>query len=601
MRSYSALWFPVLLAILLQGLFVVQGVVPVAEGGLYDPDAFMRLVRVGEFAESGDWFDAKSMRSNAPFGEELHWTRPLDVLLLAGAAVLAPLTGFPAALHWWGVALSPVLQLLALVAMFWAGRDLFDVRGRVFLAVIFLCQAGLFNAFMVGRPDHHSLLALFFVVTVGLTLRLIGATASPRHGLVLGAVLALAMWVSAEALPPVALVLATLGIVWIYRGGAFADSSLAVGLTLAAGSALALLINPPGAGVLAPVYDRLSVVHVVIFALVGLFWVAVAALGERGPAAAAGARAVLTGAGAVVVVGLVWAIFPKLAGGPYVDVDPRVLPIYLDLVDEVRPLIHTGTAPLIEFLYWLGGAVLGLPYLVYRCFLGNKERREPWFFLLGAALLFVALAFYQLRWSSYAGLLLVFPVTGLLMATLGVLDRRLDLPWRALARALTVILFSVGFLLLGGLLKRESQSVVAVDAGGGAVCPLRQFAEFASGPAGAPTPQRILASVFAGPELLYHTPHQVVASPYHRNWPGIGDAHAIMTAADEGSALDLVRRREITWILLCPGPAERFLYRTGEKRPSFYDRLAAGQPPPWLQAVALPDELAGFRLFRVNR
>ena len=168
MRSYSALWFPLLLALLLQGLFVARGIVPVAEGGLYDPDAYMRLVRVGELAESGRWFDTTSMRSNAPYGEELHWTRPLDVLLLAGAAALAPFLGFPTALHWWGVALSPLLQLLALIAVFWAGRDILDERGRVFLAVIVVCQAGVFNVFMAGRPDHHSLLALLFAVCLGL-------------------------------------------------------------------------------------------------------------------------------------------------------------------------------------------------------------------------------------------------------------------------------------------------------------------------------------------------------------------------------------------------------------------------------------------------
>lgn len=594
MRSYSALWFPLLLALLLQGLFVARGVVPVVDGGLYDPDSYMRLVRVGELAESGRWFDATSMRSNAPYGEELHWTRPLDVLLLAGAAALAPFLGFPAALHWWGVALSPFLLLLTLVAVFWAGRDLLDQRGRVFLAVIVLCQAGVFNVFMAGRPDHHSLLALLFVISIGLGLRSIDGAARGRPGVLAGAVLALGVWTSVEFLVAAGLLIAALGAAWVARGGEAVGRALALALTLAAGGALALLLDPPGAGTLAPLYDRLSVVHVVIFALVALFWIVVAALGERGAAARPGGRAMLAGAGAVLVLGLAWAIFPKLAGGPYVDVDPGVLPIYLDLVDEVRPLIRTGTSPLVEFLYWLGAAVLGLPFLLHRCLRGPSDGRGPWLFLLGGSVLFVALTFYQLRWASYAGVLLAFPVTGLLMATLGFLDRRMRMPWRALARALTVIAFSVGFLYLGGTLKRENREIAAVDgeAVAGGDCPLDRFAALVD----APAPQRILASVFLGPELLYRTPHQVVATPFHRNWPGIGDTHAIMTARDDDSARRLIEGRGVTWILLCPGPAERALYGA---EAGFHDRLVAGELPAWLRAVALPEGLGDLRLYEV--
>ena len=605
MKSYSALWFPIILAVMIQAIFVLRGVAPVLDGGLYGPDAYMRLVRVIDLAESGRWFDAVSVRSNAPFGEELHWTRPLDVLLLAGAAPLIPFLGLRAALHWWGVLISPVLQFAALAALFWAGQPLFDRRGRIYLGVIFLCQPGLFYAFMVGRPDHHSLLGLIFVLSVGFTLRLIRDQLSPRDCLGAGATAALAMWVSAEALTSALLMLVALGLFWIWRGGDFAEKSRLVAFTLAAGTALALGLDPPGRGVVAETYDRLSVVHVVLFALTALFWAAAAKLAGRAPAAlGVPGRLIVGGAGAALVVAVLWLAFPKLFGGPYVDVDPAILSIWLQLVDEVQPLLRGDGSGFKEIIFWLGAAALGLPYLIYRCVRGEARERQLWLYLLGGLALFVPLTFYQLRWSSYSGLLLAFPVTGLLMHVLGFLDRRSGLPWRAVARALVVILFSVGFLLLGTLLERDSERFARAESlrAEQRKCSIARFAEFANGPrAGGGAPQRILANVFFGPELLYRTRHQVIATPFHRNAAGIRDGHAIMSAESDGAAQALIGERGITWILLCPESAEPGLYRRPDRAPTFYARLARGERPAWLQPVALPRDLEAFRLFEVDR
>ena len=55
------------------------------EGRFYDSDAYMRLQRVAELHTHGRWHDAQTQRTNAPNGETLHWTRPLDTMLLTGA------------------------------------------------------------------------------------------------------------------------------------------------------------------------------------------------------------------------------------------------------------------------------------------------------------------------------------------------------------------------------------------------------------------------------------------------------------------------------------------------------------------------------------
>jgi hypothetical protein len=602
MKSYSALWFPVLVALMMQAIFVTRGLTPVLDGGLYGPDAYMRLARVTELAEGGGWAHSVSERSNAPSGLELHWTRPFDVLLLAGAAPLAPLLGFRAALYWWAVVISPLLQIATLMVLFRAGRRFFEPPGRVFLCLIFLCQPGVIYDFMAGRPDHQSLMGLLFALSVALTLRLMGSEPRPRQALGAGVVVALALWVSVESLVAAALMLAALGLSWVWRGGELARLSLIVALAATAGMGLALLVDPMADGVLAAHYDRLSIVHVVLVAVVALFWLAVAGL-EQGARAVRGVpgRAAIAAAGAALVLGLAWLAFPKLFGGPYVDLDPALGPIFRKFVGQSRPLFSDDPESLKQAVYWLGPVALALPFLIQRGWRGPPGERPLWLYLLGGLLLYLVLTISALRWSSYLGLLVAFPVTGLLMAVLGIMDR-LALPWRSLARALTVVLFSVGFLSLGILFQRQSAQFARAEVAESAAgkCSLQDFAEFANrAAADGDTPQRILANVFSGPELLYRTPHQVVATPLHRNAAGIGDAYAILSAASDRRARELVRGRGITWILLCPGSVEPVLFRRPDGATTLYQRLAAGAPPPWLRPLALPPGLEGFRLFEV--
>lgn len=601
MKLISALWFPALVALMLQGLFIVLEVTPVLDGGLYGPDSYMRLVRVGELAEHGRWFDKFMPRSNAPLGEELHWTRFFDLVLLAGAAPLMPFLGVRAAIHWWGVAISPVLQLATLAALLWAARPFFERSGRVFLCVIFVCQPAVFYPFIAGRPDHHSLMSLLFALSVGVTVRLIRHPLRPRECLAAGGVLALDLWVSVESLMPVALVLLTLGFLWIARGGDFARKSLLVTLVTAAGIGLALLVDPPFGRWGAAVYDRLSVVHVVLMSLIALFWTLAVALEDRGvwvtrPAA----RFFVAVAGAVAAVGVAGLAFPGLLAGPFADLDPRVVPVFLNVVEQSRPLITDNPETWKNAVYYLGPIVLGFPYLLHRLSRADAESRELWLYLAGAMVLFLALTFYQLRWATYLDLLLVFPVTGLLVALLEWMNRHLALPWRALARAMAVVLFSIGFVVFGALLRRDAGAEDGEQARGPGACPVAAFAEFARAQAEEGAVQRILANVFFGPELLYTTPHEVVATPYPRGPAGgIWDAYTIMTASRDEAAEALVRRRGVTWILLCPNSSEPILYRPLKPGPTFYARLAEGRHPAWLRPLALPPELAAFRLFEV--
>src|SRR5271169_5085738 len=71
------------------GLMLV-GAAPTLRHELADSDAYLQLVKVEHLVDSGDWYDSQLPRSNWPYGEVTTWTRSLDIVLLAGTALLRP-------------------------------------------------------------------------------------------------------------------------------------------------------------------------------------------------------------------------------------------------------------------------------------------------------------------------------------------------------------------------------------------------------------------------------------------------------------------------------------------------------------------------------
>ena len=121
---------------LAQVLVLAIGASPVFEGGLIGTDGYMRLVRVELLHETGAWFDGTIARSNAPFGDTLHWTRPFDVLILGATWLLSPFLGFERALFWGGSFVSPLLLLATGYAMIWAANPLVEPENRPFLVFV---------------------------------------------------------------------------------------------------------------------------------------------------------------------------------------------------------------------------------------------------------------------------------------------------------------------------------------------------------------------------------------------------------------------------------------------------------------------------------
>jgi hypothetical protein len=576
-----------------------QGWLGIRWGDLIASDGYMRLAGVVQLHDTGHWFKAFSPRSNAPYGETLHWTRPLDVLLWAGAWFLSPWLGFKSALLWWGVMISPVLHALTALILIWAARPFLQRAGLPSLVLLFLGQFHLGMWFQAGRPDHHSLILLLFTLTLGYTMRLLLQPYRPALCYAAGAFAALGLWVSVETLLPVFLSLAVLGLMWVRSREDFAPKifSFSLAIFISLGVALAMERLPHFRRV---EYDSLSILHLSLFGLITLAWFLIYAVDRRFAFSRRLAnRLAIMAAAAVALTVAMGLTFPKFFAGPFADIDKQIVAIWLDKVVEYVPLIDPEGHLVPAAGLLLGQTLIALPCTLYLLWRNRRGHYQPWFYLGLSFLVFIPLSVRQPRWWAYAEILFVFPLAELIATLINAVAPYFTGFRKALVPALVSVTLCVGIFLLPIVLmlemKHSDKEPLPI------VVSLSQLLTFLDNNCDwANHPKRILTHIFSGPEILFRTPHEVIATPYHRNSSGIMCAFEVMTATEDDKARQLIKNRGIDAIILCLQTNEADIYSLPGAKSTFYQHLRQGLQAAWIRPVPLPPELAdSFRVFEV--
>jgi hypothetical protein len=594
------LWVTLCLSAAVPALFVtayLTGFIGVKPGSLSDSDCYVHLLRAEKLWQTGRWYDPAVERSNAPYGEELHWTRPFDVLLLLGGAPGALFVGVRPALFWWGVILSPVLLGVTLAVLPWAVRPLLGREGSFTLGMLFTCQIGTWLVFQAGRPDHHSLIMLLFVLGLGFSFRMILYPFDRGICYGAGIVAALSLWASIESSLVVGLSCLAFAALWIACGGDSHRKALHYSGALSAGLVAALLIERPPANLGAMELDRLSVAHCVVFGLITAGWGGIFICNRRwGWFQQWAGRLFALIAGSATLAVLLWVFLPALTKGPLADVSPEVTRIYVRNVAEMRPLLASGPGRSLAAAV-IGAAAICIPLLLRR--VARGPRASGWLYVAAATGLFMPLSFLQIRWTPYTQVLLALPLAEIILVAWTRLDRWPYTLKRTLAKT-GVLAACCYFLLLSGVVFDAICGVTPENNQEDhlALAPLCRY--LTEAPAYAGRRLRILTDVFWGGEILYRTPHEVVGTPYHRNTQGILDTYRAFSAATDGQAFEVIRGRGINLVLVAPGSDRiRRFYGGNHAGSTFYQRLCDGQIPSWCRQVDLPMDLASFRLFEI--
>lgn len=599
--------------ILAAGIFVLltacyfTGVV-VPPGELVDADGYSRLMRVQHLADTGAWFDSVVPRSNPPVPETNQWCRWIDLLFLAGGKVFGIFLGPREGLFLWGVLFSPLMLALSGMAMAWCPAPLLGARARLAAVVLLFVQPGILVYLAAGRPDHHGVLLLFLVLVVGSLLRAFSDGPRPaRWAAAAGVFQGLALAVSIEALVSCLLGLVATGVAWL--------AGRPDGLRIARHHITALLVTST-LGVLTTIHwqswnlaetDRLAPAYLLALATVGLFWMTA---GFLRPGSEIRGRLVLSGLGAAACVGTTLSLAPALLHHPQLSWDPRIADLWLFSIQEYHPLAERLADWPGAVLLWMGPALVVIPWMIHALWnkTGLPGGKAPWAYLLAGCILFGTLNILQIRWCTYFEVFIVIPWALLLGESLHHVENR----WGAeglrtpVARMTVVLTFLFGFPLLG--LGARSMTAPARDAGrvpAQAPVPakpdLRALATWLNGPEFQTTPpETILTLLDFGPELLYRTRHNLIATPNHRNADGMLFLYDTMNAPASESRRWL-DKKNITLVILCPASHEAEFYNQENPHGTLYQDLMAGRLPDCLQKIPVPENLDGFRVFRVVR
>ncbi len=549
-------------------VFTTSGVI------FIDPDDDMRLCRVRSIIEGGPAILRHDAEVNWPRGVEMHWTAPLDYVLvgavtlfggltketdrIAGVAAWAPL--------WMGLAYSLVMMAMIRRACGW---------GPALLAGLMIVLSPAYHrVFPFGHPDHQCLLELLFAIAVSAWVPWRDESEMPRipsrRCVILGgAAIGLALWTASQALPiwGAILVGATYAsfhaspecrATWAARRR---EWSLAVLAVVVCGY---FIENKPNLGEIA--IDKISLFYVAL-AILSLF------VPSGGPGPSAKVRwATFVIAAAIVVGG---SIAEKETLFRYVSGD--ALFRWWSIVAELLPLYThvNGRWSLVPLQQHLGYEVYALPVLLLFFVRSKTMPCGAKFMFALMALGMTGCVIYQRRWLDHVNLGVV-PVTVVgaweMIRVVGTRrssktgERIGPPPWeRFLATAVVIGILcypcAAGFV-------RAPISDTDIQGARAAFVAERIDAYESAHPTKNPSRRAILCDEGIGPMLHYRTRLPVVAVPYHRAIDGIVAAAKFFAERDPLAARRMLDALGVRYVVVPYRPHEQLIN---------FERIAFGE------------------------
>ena len=537
---------------------------------LGDTDDAMRLVLVRSLMHGTGWYDQLVTRLQPPVGTWMHWSRLLDGALAAMTSVFHLVLPQEAAENLTRRVWPALWTFPAIGGALWMARRLAGGAALLIASLIFATNLQVYEQFVPGRIDHHNVQITMTVIAAACAMARIDRA---RWAIVAGVASGLGLAIGIEALPFMALIGAAFGLRAAIEPG---DAKTARNYALAlAGSTLGFfaLATPPGRWSLS-FCDELGVNLIVAILIASAGLIALYAWGARLPLKAR--IGALMGLG-VVAAGAYLALHPDCVRGPFAAVDPRLVPIWFNNIEELLSwpeLLHGQFTTAVTTISASVLSVAGAIYLAWR------TRRTPdpaVLFALAATLMAAAMSEHAFRMQDYV-FWLGFPTFAAAITVLG----------QQYARGL-LIPVGIGAIVLSpfvvGTALSKTIEAVHTQARDFNPRPHRDlcvnkaaYRRLASLPPGI-----VSADIDFGPYILAYTADSVLAAPYHRMSFGIYAWHQAETGLPDRAEARM-RALNVTYVVECPD------YVLRGAPDSFQVKLQGGDTPTWLQPLSKPGE-----------
>ena len=549
-----------------------------------DSDDVMRLVQIKDLLNGQDWFDLHQYRMGPDGGTLMHWSRLADLPIIALYSLFDLFLPSDTALVW-AYSAWPPLSVLVVLGGFYAGaRHVSDRAGALACLVLGVFVYATHYRFSPGAIDHHNLQLGLIALAMGLALdplrrpwRLVGA----------GMALAASVAIGGEVYVFVAAICAFIALDWVVAGRAAMRGAIGFGAGLAAGLGIAFFatIAPSHYEVVA--CDTLSSVSL-LAGMAGGFGLAAAALVTSG-------RTVWLRLGALMLVGVICAatlvmVGPECLSNPLEDLSPEVKTLWLDRVDEARPVFSNRPDRVSTLGFTLGITILALGLSLFGLY--RRQRLRANLFFSGLLLAALAMTLYQIRFYVFGHLFAIIPL-GLWIADV---YRAGKAKSPSSVTYIGALALSLPFLwALPGLLVTD-KAETGNKTGDKADC-LQEgvFTTLETLPKG-----RILASADFGPMILNQTGHSILQGNYHRNQEGIQQAIDLWLS-EAGETQSLLTASGSDYVMTCPADAETRLMSAHDPE-GFAARLKRNEIPDFLENIPFESEARSpAKLYRIRR
>ncbi|MDR0533478.1 MAG: hypothetical protein LBH01_05935 [Verrucomicrobiales bacterium] len=585
MSAYRSAWLFALFALVITISIYLSGMKS------FDQDVYTRLNLVDQLQHGVGWYDNTLPRDNPQHPETTQWSRLLDALILGGGLILGKLIGIKAGIFWWAAIISPLCLALGCLVIVWAGKPVLSSRERILSSLFYILQPSIVIYSMFARPDHHGLLILLMMLSLGgMTKLLAENTVRPTSALLASLSQSLAMAISIEALISTGISYLVFGILWLTGTPHAAKKALWYSAGIAIWSLLLYLVHVPPQRWNFQELDRFSLVHLTVFISVWLFWL----LASRLSLPSLKQKIAFGLCGGFIVFGIAELLNPQFILGPTANIDPILVKMWFNHIQEYQHLYSPWSDLPGQLALWLFPAIFGIPRSIHKIRkTSDPHTRSIWIYLLAINLVFALLAIAQARWILYSEAVALIPFVGFIYFLIDHLCRRVRKNFYPLVRCVVIICFAVGNFALGVLLTPKNSPSLAKH---NTKNQIPELCDWMNAQPFANSPQVIAASCNYGTEIVYRTPFSVIATGSHRNADGILYVYHLFTNEDLDSARQQLLAKHITLVLINLKTSD---ITVSDK--SFYNLLKIGQLPPWIKQLPLPADLAeNFALFQFS-
>lgn len=550
-----------------------------------EADDATRLVEVREFMNGAPWFDTTTYKLGGINGMLSHWSRLIDLPIAAiigffGLFLSANAAETVARTIWPLIVLAPLLWALLRTVTTAVGTE----AGRIALLLAVLCPLGLYQ-FDIGRLDHHNVM---IAATVSAVLMMWAYPASERHWLAAGTLSGFALTVGYEALAPVAAI-AVSAALWGLVDWRQAKQSRAFTAALTASIAVGFVLTIPPSRWMHIHCDAISLNFVALSSIAGAGLVAALSLNEGTSHAK---RFAFAAAAAAIGIAVYGRLEPKCLAGPMGQLPAELTPIWLDYVAETRSiaadLLHGRIEQSLGLIVYFGLAIAAQT----RRFLSSKTAPEA--FMLAATVSFALFACWQYKYMSYASFLAIAPLAWAVSRLKG--SEEVSGP--VLQVAVAVVLSQAAMLGASAKLQTMLDAPTVLEDGirlGAEACETNDAIKDLSGL----PPGLIAAHIDLGAYVAARTHHRILSAPYHRIPGAIIANHRIFAAHQPIEAAKLLAREKVDYVVTCKGLDDPFVNEP-QWQGTLRAGLVAGNAPPYLERVALPDAASPFTVWRVK-